>query len=73
MWLWHHREPGDPQVPWERMRALPLDPELLEAKRRAVACFRSQVAPLSDADADAAILPAHVLRRLLRPQERYFV
>lgn len=72
VWLWHHRAPGDPEVPWERLRVLPLGEHALRARREAVACFRSQVAPLSDADADQPILPRHVLTRLLRDSERFF-
>lgn len=43
------------------------------AKAAAIAAFESQIAPLGPADADAPILPAHVLAHFTRPFETVFV
>lgn len=43
------------------------------AKAAAIAAFESQIAPLGPADADAPILPAHVLAHFSRPFETVFV
>jgi LmbE family N-acetylglucosaminyl deacetylase len=42
------------------------------AKAAAIAAFRSQIAPLGPAEADAAILPPYVLARFARPFEVVF-
>lgn len=73
IWMWHWGAPGDPRVPWERLRRVELPAHVATAKQRAVAAFASQVLPLSDDPADAAILPPHVLARLLRPSETVIV
>ena len=72
VWLWHHREPGDPGVPWDRLRAHPASAEARAAADAAIRCFRTQIAPLSDADVDAPVVPAHVLAHLTRPVGYYF-
>lgn len=69
VWTWHWAQPDDPRVPWHRARRVPLDAVTLAAKHAAVQRFRSQVAPLSDHPADAAVLPGFVLERLLRDHE----
>ncbi|MGW4477476.1 PIG-L deacetylase family protein [Rhodococcus triatomae] len=73
IWLWHWSFPGDPVVPWERARSVALSEECVAAKRAAVAEFTSQTTDLSDDPADRAILPPHVLARLLRDHETVFV
>ena len=61
-------------MPWQRARALALPEHVRRAKRElAVSRFVTQVAPLSDHPADAAVLPPHVLARLLRDHETLFV
>jgi LmbE family N-acetylglucosaminyl deacetylase len=61
VWAWHWARPAD--LPWERALRVPLNPAALNAKRTAVAAFDSQLV------GDSPILPAHVLDRLLRPDE----
>ena len=73
VWAWHWSHPDDPRVPWLRLRAVALDDRVVAAKHAAVACFRTQIAPLSDDPADAPVLPGHVLERLLRPWEAVLV
>lgn len=72
IWVWHWAVPDDPRVPWDRARQVPLPAEAAAAKQRAVDAYRSQIAPLSDYPADAAILPPPILARLLRPFETVF-
>jgi LmbE family N-acetylglucosaminyl deacetylase len=69
IWTWHWARPGDDRVPWHRLARVPLPPALVEAKRRAVACFRTQVRPLSEQPGDEAILTPAMLARLLRDEE----
>jgi LmbE family N-acetylglucosaminyl deacetylase len=72
VWTWHWAVPGDPRVPWARARSLGLDPAVAAAKAWAVRAFRTQVEPLGPAEADAAILPAHVLAHFERDHEIVF-
>jgi LmbE family N-acetylglucosaminyl deacetylase len=66
VWWWHWAEAGQ-----LRPGAVVVEPDAAarQAKRDAVACFRTQVEPLSDHPADAAILPPPVLERLVRRDE----
>ncbi len=73
VWTWHWAVPNDPRVPWSRARTVPLPVATRQAKRQAVECYRSQVAPLSDHPADTAVLTPEILARLLRPAETVFV
>ena len=72
VWAWHWARPDDPRVPWRRARAVPLPAPVREAKARAVAAFRTQVAPLGPGPADAPVLPPTVLARFARPYEVVF-
>ena len=72
IWAWHWAGPEDPRVPWERAHVIDLTPEATAAKAAAISAFPSQIAPLGPADADAAILPPHVLARFARPFEVLF-
>lgn len=71
VWTWHWAAPGDARLPWHRARRLDLGDAVLQRKRTAVGCFTSQ---LHDDPSTGlpAILPAHVLARLLHPYEIYF-
>ena len=72
IWTWHWAAPADPRVPWSRARSVGLDPETSAAKRAAVRCFGSQIAPLSAAPEDAAVLTPAMLDRLCRDMEVVF-
>ncbi|UGT60338.1 PIG-L deacetylase family protein [Nocardia asteroides] len=72
IWLWHWSRPDDPDIDWTRARRLPATPGGAERKRRAALAFTSQIAPLSAHPADRAVLPAHVLARLLDLPEVVF-
>ncbi|WP_072804829.1 PIG-L deacetylase family protein [Rhodococcoides yunnanense] len=72
VWMWHWAHPNHPDVPWGRAFGIDLDADVLAAKRAAVREFATQIAPLSDHPADRAVLPPHVVDRLLRPVEVVF-
>jgi len=69
VWLWHWARPDEPGVSWADAVRVPLPEWAHTAKRAAVACFTTQVAPLSDDPRDAVILPPFVLERLTREFE----
>jgi len=69
IWMWHWATPGDPAVPWDRLRVMPTGPHALDRKTAAVQCYRTQVE--SDG-VDAPLLPSFVLRRLLAVREVVF-
>ena len=71
VWTWHWAAPGDARLPWSRARRLDLGGDVLRRKREAVGCFTSQLHD-DPSTGQPAILPAHVLARLLHPYEIYF-
>lgn len=72
IWMWHWARPGNPSIPWHRMRRLALDDKVIECKRAAIRCYRSQL-ECDVSTGSTPILPPHVLERLLHPEEYYFV
>lgn len=72
VWAWHWARPSTRAWPWMRTRRVPLAPDVLMAKRRAIAAYRSQLAPLGPARGDAAVLPHEVVARFHRPFETVF-
>ncbi|MDO5745900.1 MAG: class I SAM-dependent methyltransferase, partial [Micrococcaceae bacterium] len=70
IWYWHWADPHQ-DTQWERWNSLGLVPGVPETKQRAMARHRSQVAPLSDAPADAALLHAAFLEHFGRGTESY--
>jgi LmbE family N-acetylglucosaminyl deacetylase len=69
VWLWHWATPEDPAIPHDGAVAVTLPRSAYEAKQAAVACFTTQIEPLSDDARDAAVLPPDVLARLMREVE----
>lgn len=70
VWGWHWSAPGEGAIPFARACRLALAPPMVERKRAALACFRSQVQ--GDASTGAApILFAGAIERLLNPWEVY--
>jgi LmbE family N-acetylglucosaminyl deacetylase len=68
IWTWHHGSPAQfDQMPWVR---LPLDEVAQVAKRTAIQCFASQLAPPGGR---APILPAHVLDYFHRDYEAFLL
>ncbi len=70
VWMWHWARPGDPAVPWHRVRRVSLADEALHMKRLAAQCFASQTQPTEHA---GPVLPPAVLDRLLTVGEVVFV
>lgn len=69
VWAWHWSRPAASDVPWGFARRTPLDPDALRAKRLAIACHKSQIAPLGRGPGDEPVLPGAVLARFQRPFE----
>lgn len=67
VWMWHWAQPGDQRVPWPQVRTVAV-PDL-GRKAAAVAEFVTQVQPIGDTAADAAVLPPPVLARFARRSE----
>ncbi|MGW2842131.1 PIG-L deacetylase family protein [Streptomyces sp. NPDC001493] len=63
VWTWHWAEPGDPRVPWDAARRLPLTAAEQARKAAAVNRFRTQIAPLADDPGDPTVIlpPAELL------------
>jgi LmbE family N-acetylglucosaminyl deacetylase len=72
VWLWHWASPGDPAVPWERMRRLALPAAVLAAKRDALDCFPSQLRP-DPCSGAPAVVPAELVAAHTRPFETVLV
>ena len=69
VWAWHWLSPQGSRAPFDAVR-MPLAPDTVALKQRAIACFASQLQ--GDApDAPAPILPPHVVERFHRPFETY--
>lgn len=73
IWAWHWDDPAAPALPRKQARRLELDEDVLQRKRRALACHRSQHTPLSAASGDEAILPAGILAHFTRSYETFLV
>ena len=72
VWAWHWADPGSTALPWHRAVQVELPARVAATKARAVGQFVSQVQPLGPLDADAPVLPLHVLARFARPFEVAF-
>lgn len=68
MWAWHAAD--DPNIPWDRARAVPLDAAARAARRAGVACFSSQVGP--GPDGSPPVLAAGLLDHLDRAVDLVF-
>lgn len=69
VWAWHWLAPDAAQPPFQAVR-MPLPPEAVARKQRAIACFESQLGT-SLPPAPAPVLPPHVVERFHRPYEVY--
>jgi len=68
IWAWHWGTPDD--LEWDDVRALRIDPS---AKSAAIQQHGSQVAALSDAEGDEAVLQPEFLKNFERDTEIFFV
>ncbi len=71
VWAWHWAPPGDPRLPWDRARRLPLDADAAECKRHAVQAFASQLQP-DESTGAGPILRASTVERAARDFEVMF-
>lgn len=71
VWAWHWANPHGTYIPWEQCRRLDLQRRERARKRWATLAFDSQINAIGRADADAAVLPAPLLRRFWRSYEMY--
>lgn len=71
IWLWHWGE--EPDLPWDDLRRLPLDDEARANKRASIEMHASQVAPLSSAPGDEAILGPDMLAHFDREDELFLL
>jgi LmbE family N-acetylglucosaminyl deacetylase len=69
IWAWHWADPVGTDLPWERLRRLPLSRRLAARKRWATGAYRSQTRPLGIDHLGAPLLPPSVVRRFWRPFE----
>lgn len=69
VWAWHWARPGRDDPLFRGARRIVLPPSALRAKVAAIACFTTQIAPLSADPRDAAVLPEAVRARFTRPFE----
>ncbi|MBP2331310.1 PIG-L deacetylase family protein [Corynebacterium freneyi] len=88
VWMWHWARPGDPDVPWERLRRVSMPrsestaaggsrtedmtADAFAHKRRALAAHASQLASQSDAPDATVILPPAVVERFFLGDEWVF-
>ena len=69
VWAWHWGTPEEFAVAWRGPGRIDLPPDVLNAKRLAIAAHGSQVRPLSPATGDEAILPPPIRARFERTWE----
>lgn len=70
IWAWHWAKPMDPQIAWESARRFDLNQQFLDYKASAIKCFESQTQDDLTTQ-EPAILPTHVIDRILMPFEVY--
>jgi LmbE family N-acetylglucosaminyl deacetylase len=73
VWMWHWATPEHPLVPFSHARKVTLPRAAVEAKRRALAHFRSQTHAVSEDPADQPIWPPHVIERFTGGHETFFI
>ncbi|MFC8302725.1 PIG-L family deacetylase [Specibacter sp. NPDC057265] len=75
IWMWHWADPDDPAlrdlIPWPALRRLELQGKDIQAKAAAMSSHHSQVAPLSPAPGDEALLSEAMLAHFARPFETF--
>lgn len=71
VWMWHWASPGEPRLPWGRLRALHLDADTVAGKRHALDAHETQTAWRDDGG--APVLGPNILHRNARDAEYFFV
>lgn len=69
VWFWHWGDPED--APWTDLRSHTLADADRDARERAQAAHRSQVAPLSDRPGDEVLLAPELLEHFASPRELF--
>ena len=69
IWFWHWGRPAD--APWDDLVAVGLDADAGERKAAAIAAHQTQVAPLSPAPGDEALLGPELLEHFAGPVELF--
>lgn len=70
VWMWHWALPGDPDVPWDRMLAVPLPRWAVARKQQAVNVFRTQLR--SQGPGLEPVVPPFAVSRLMSVGEAVF-
>jgi LmbE family N-acetylglucosaminyl deacetylase/SAM-dependent methyltransferase len=73
IWAWHWGDPAAPDLPQAALRTITLDPAARAAKERAIWCYPSQCAPLSDQPGDEAVLSPGMLAHFRTDSETFVV
>ena len=71
VWMWHWSHPADARVPWGRLVAAQIPPDLLLRKQYALTAHASQLTPRSSQT--GPVLGPEILLRLAREREYFFV
>ena len=69
VWLWHWGDPEHPDVPWDDLVRVELDPAAREAAARALDRHASQLRPLSSEPGDEAVLRPDFVAHFRRDAE----
>lgn len=73
VWAWEWNAPEEAPIPWAAAGLHVLGAEQRQRKQAALACFTSQVAPLSADPADRVVLTPPMLTHALRPYEVFLL
>lgn len=71
IWAWHWAKPNDIQIEWTSILRLELNEAQIEKKAKAIQCFKTQIED-DNTMHQSAIIPPHVIDRILMPWEFYF-
>lgn len=71
VWMWHWATPGDPRVPWERLRSLAVPASTREHRAEALAAHASQLEPRGNGE--GPVLTPAILKRLARARDSFFI
>lgn len=72
VWMWHWATPGDPRIPWQNLRGLPLEQANIDRKLSALFEHRSQFVHRDGHDT-GAVLDRPILQRAAWSKEYFFV
>ncbi len=70
VWMWHWARPGDADVPWDRVAAVPLERAAVARKQHAASVFETQLHAYEPGVEPG--LPPFVVQRLIAVGEVVF-